>query len=415
MTAAPTHMAPSSPCPPHGKTGIASVEQSRPAKRTRLRSVVDATVFDKSRPSCINVDGDRQSPAAVPETYAIAMLAEVWSNQKHSKEGHIIWKLDNFSIYQPSTSVRYASELTALHLLNSRDASELAFDGVLSTGCCKVYVQDVPFSMMAIDGYGSDEEICSPQDKTPPLVTVCIQSKNAARNRVWYQLGTPASKYECHYSIFLWVAHLGKNVVDFLFHAEETDQSIGLDAFRHRFFHFLSERYVGSLALKTWSDQSASRDFRQAVNAHVQYLWTECYNLPGEDRPLSHPLWDETLHLNAIPQVPNKLVETAVTPFVGDCFRNMPFHAHLAVPPLDPAVQDLRRTRRQQLNLTPIDCRPTNSPLTTPGLSRPIRRGDVTILSANKNSKWHVDGSTYWYAYVQDVRTIACETRLDLI
>lgn len=379
-------------------------ETSRQVKRRRVEVQLHISGSTEPRSSCANW---KPPLPVVQEGHAIAELRDVWDAQDHSGEDHIIWKLNNFCVYRPIGTGRHAGEFAPLQALTiQRGATnDLWFDGTLSVGNEKRYVERVPFQELTVEGYG-DLNVVSLRGK------ICIRSTYASRypsQSVWYELGSPDSQYARYHEPYLWIAHLGKFFVDFLIKIK----AVTLNHFRSRFITFLTTHY-SSPDFASWHKEYGSNDFRNAVAANYDYLWKECCGLSHEDdlaSLLEHPIWDE-LRKQAISEYPTKFQNTVVTPFVYDCFKHMPFVSQMQ--PCQSShnrdVEEARKHRRNDMSLTPLSC---------PDIARPERpfikkaaqlicKGDVVCVAAeneSKLSKWKKSISPYWYAYVQGVRT----------
>lgn len=359
---------------------------------------------------------DCEPRSVVEESKAIWDLKEIWYKQKHTSDEHMIFELDHFSVYRPPESKRHGNELAPLHKLNAEAGfGELMVDGVLSYGKEKRYVQDVRFKLMSVEGYGK-EDTASPS----PNITICIQSRQSARHsyQIWYQLGGPAPEYRRYYEPFLWVAQLGKHFVDFLTDASEACSTVCLNDFRSDFFKSISSRYENSSAFQSWAAQYGSQDFRQTINAYVKYLRNELGNLPGRGGLLKQPLWGETaLQLTAIPEEPCKHDKTVVTRFIYGRFKRMPFHTAMKILETeDKSIQIAQRERRSRMEMTPLDCQPTETPQHPYSKAKTIEKGDVVCIAAEKDSKWKGSIADHWYAYVQGVqRRKNGSRRLDLL
>jgi DNA (cytosine-5)-methyltransferase 1 len=82
--------------------------------------------------------------------------------------------------------------------------SAMLFDGILTDGKTRHYVEGVPFVTLAVGNY---------QTKQVHDVgnSIWIQTESAAAHNVWYELGTPAPEYERYYKPFVWLANFSKH------------------------------------------------------------------------------------------------------------------------------------------------------------------------------------------------------------
>ncbi|CAD0107491.1 unnamed protein product [Aureobasidium uvarum] len=334
-------------------------------------------------------------PLAGSEREAINALGIVWNSQDRSSHEYNIWMLDNFSIYRESTDYRHAHELCPLHYLKTESGvNELLFDGTLSIdGEAERHVQGVPFDCLAMEGYGDASD----------TVSACIQTTLGRKAKVWYQLGSPAKEYTRYHDPFLWVSRFTRYVVDFL---EESEQPVTLSLFRRSFCPYLVHRHGTSSATKHWLEQHKSRDFGQAFCANLGFIIKECYSL--NDQLLDQPVFGETdtKQLKAIPMENSAYDKTVVTPFVFDLFRKMPFHTQMQVlSDVSLVASRKQKTRRTELGLTPLNCRPTATPTAQPS-QRAVRKGDVVSIAADTQNQWRYSIGVVWYAYVQDIRSL---------
>lgn len=347
--------------------------------------------------------GYRPPHPVTSERDAINALATIWNSKDRSLHEHNIWRLDHYSIYRNRTDYRHADELCALQNLKTESGvNDLLFDGFLSVDGEARFVQGISFECLAIEGYGDEND----------TVSACIQTTLARRANIWYQLDIPATQYRRYHDTFLWVSRFTKYVVEFL---GESEQPVTLSLFRRSFYPYLMHRYGASSALKSWLDQHTSKDFSQAFCANLGFIIKECYSI--NDQLLEHPIFGETdtKQLQAIPMEKTAYDTTVVTPFVFELFHKMPFRSQMQVLP-GASVVALRKqeTRRIELGLTPLGCRPTPMPK-LPSCKRAIRKGDVVNVAAN-GTQWRASTGHLWFAYVQQVRVLKSGTqKLDVL
>lgn len=334
----------------------------------------------------------------------------------HQRPEHTFFRLDDFSIYRPAHS-RHGHELVTLDRLKNRDGcNEFLFDGILSTGNEQRFVQGAHFGTLTVDGYG-DSDITSLGER------IWIQSSQAARQNVWYQLGKPSAEYERFHKPFVWLAEFTKYFLDYLL---ESDR-ITLGHFRIDFHNWLQARYYSSASFQSWLGQCGLRDFRTTIAAHVGYLWKEAWNIDDDESGLcEHPIWSEVdpMNLKAIPERSNVERKTVVTPFAYDCFKSMYFSRHLEMRHVsNEAVARNVSSRKEALRLTPYGASPDRELVAYTPRSQPdsaidieldVNAGDVVCCPPDLNSHWK-SASTMWYAYVQTVRREAERTLLDVL
>ncbi|KAK4613946.1 DNA (cytosine-5)-methyltransferase 3 [Fulvia fulva] len=357
------------------------------------------------------------------EALAITKLRTAFASkyaevQEDEKPDYTFFRLDDFSIYRGDKSNNHDGELVSLHLLSRDFYGEFLFDGTLSVGDEKFYVQGVPFRILSVDGYGEVES-------TDLGSQLCIQSRIGGKGQqdIWYQLGRPAQEYKRFYQPFLWLARFTKHFVDYLLEHEK----VSLMHFHGLFLEWLRDQYDEETTFREWLAIAGLEDFRGLVAANVGYLRKECYGVdPG--KLLRHPLWGEVNphRLAAIPEQPNLEPKTVVTPYAYECFSAMYFGDQLAKREVSTAV--LRRVikRKQRLRLTPrhIAQHESNaicSLLTPASMARDspeppldVSAGDVVCVHPDISTKWGADGSP-WFVYVQQVRAHGDRTLLDVL
>lgn len=84
--------------------------------------------------------------------------------------------------------------------------SVLLFDGVLTDGETRRYLEGVPFAVLSIGNY-------TDTTKHDVANNIWIQTDASQGLGVWYELGTPSKVYEPYYSPFVWLANFSKHVV----------------------------------------------------------------------------------------------------------------------------------------------------------------------------------------------------------
>jgi len=259
-------------------------------------------------------------------------------------------------------------------------------------------VHNVPFSTLAIEGYG---------DARVADLRIYIQSGEGESEDVWYQLDSPSPEYTRFYTSFMWLAHFTKHFVDYLTGVEH----VSLRNFHSHFAKWLRQRYSGDRDFQSWITEAKLSDFRTTVAAHVGFLWKECYALDdGHNGLCEHPVWGEvdSTRLKAIPAHPSVVEETVVTPFAYLCFQNMYFAKHMKELCIAATVQDQVSRRKESFELTPLHCSPGAKPRDQhfPKLDHTIRRiqqGDVVCVQPDTATPWK-SKATAWFAYVQQKR-----------
>ncbi|KAJ4303739.1 hypothetical protein N0V90_002640 [Kalmusia sp. IMI 367209] len=286
----------------------------------------------------------------------------------------------------------------------------LQFNGVLSFGSMRHYVQSVSVKNYSIEGYGDDHD---------PNAIIYVVSPNASQDKrydIWYKLGAPSRHYQDFQDAFQWVATLGKHVMDFM---EEHD-NIGLIHFRQEFKIWLESRFSNNADLSKWCQVHGSPDYRKSVHAHVGYLWSEASCLANDSyvnkNILDYPFWDECAR-NDASMIEPLCDKTVATPHVYKCFKNRYFAGQLMeVQPSD-TVRQLREQRTRVLGL------PSEMPSTLSstrllgsqqrqGAGARFKVGDVVSISPNEreNEMWRKTAKDKavireWFGYVQRVES----------
>ncbi|KAL1794083.1 hypothetical protein ACET3X_007504 [Alternaria dauci] len=384
--------------------------QSEKSEHTRTRSQPTISLSATSDFARSHVANWSPPVPVTPESEALRNLKIEWNRQSHeqpfydgrnSEKKLLIVDLQDFEIYRAPESEKRAYEMISLHYLEVPISKKLCFDGFFCLGETKHFVHAVPIQDSSVEGYG-DPEI--------PSVTAYIQSTLASKDTVydiWYRLKNPAPGYREFQVSFLWVAQLGKHVVDYL--ESHPAGSVGLHAFREDFYAWTAQRFAQSADFERW--HSAFRhqtDFRVAVHAYVEYIYNQAFNLPNAKLLLAHPLWSELMAkgLTALEAEEEVNKHTVATPEVFYCFKDMYFGEQLRKRrPVDSiAIEQEHRKRklgfakraptRQTTTTRPNVCQPYGSSL--------VRVGDVVALTPDetdstvwRNTDWD------WLAYVQ--------------
>ncbi|KAI9845394.1 MAG: DNA methyltransferase Dim-2 [Sclerophora amabilis] len=333
-------------------------------------------------------------------------------------------KLENFSVYQDNkgdgTRGSRPCELVPLHHLCVKRSNHVyQFDGVLSNGERRRWVQRVSFSLLSIGGYG-DREQHSIRD------LIWLQSQNGERYDTWYQLGTPAPEYERYHSPFLWLANFAKHFLTFLHCHEhsidedcdgEAHEQVHLHHFRERFYQEIVGLHEHDESFQSWLQEFGDTDFRRVVTANVEFLWNEAHNSDLR-RYGKHPVWKETFpapdSLTAVRQhVSGRNNATIVTPFVYSCFQGMPWGRFLEIARPNRTVNASSRTQLNHIQRKPgVNQQPQiAAPLSDRARAKreqlhhgalKFRVGDVVGVKKDQETEWK--GKTdVWFAYVQGI------------
>ncbi|KAK2879367.1 hypothetical protein FQN49_000955 [Arthroderma sp. PD_2] len=340
-------------------------------------------------------EGQPPSFEVVKERYAIDTLLlqdpECTSEDFDGSE-FISFTLDDYTIYSREIGGERRPGMVPLNdVANKEGGSIFFFDGIVKpehdtdSDRDPLYLQGVSFSLVSLGGY---------EDPTLHSVgkDIWIQSTHAKhRGDIWYRLGKPSSVYEPYHHFFVWLADLAKHFVDYL-HADEHGD-VTLNQFKNDFCDWLVGCHKDDPTFTSWLEEYGSRDFRQAINAHGKFLRGQSFTI---DMSYSHhTLWDE-IGLSQTPIVaeqPKVVTNTVVTPFVYDCFKNMPWSNHLQQVQFAPEIEKQHRkmVKRQTASLGSKRRTDENGDIVI---------GDVVALKKDNSSVWKGD-EEFWYALVQ--------------
>jgi DNA (cytosine-5)-methyltransferase 1 len=340
-------------------------------------------------------------------------------DQDSVADDDVIFELSDFCVYAPErkTSVsknrkpdlwdRFVGsfEMLPLHLLRANmQTYPLLFDGVLSCGDVSYYIQEVPFERLSIGGYND-------MDKHSVCDIVWIQSQHCQKdasllssNRPWYRIQQPRSEYLRYHEPFLWIADLGKHFVDYLQDNTDTKTYVHFSHFEAEFHAWLISHHGQSIQFQQWLRAFGQTDFRVAIAANVEHLWTEATNI--NDKLRRHFVWKEMdpKALNAIPpqmSVCAKPAKTVVTPFVYECFKNIYFASMIeARVATDPIVKASQRSRKKALGFMNEGYIPALLNMPPPKIqSAPtsINPGDVVGVSRDVESAWKKTKAEIWF------------------
>jgi len=339
------------------------------------------------------------------------------------------FKLSEFSIYLPENRYNPFEMRPLSYLAGGHKAGEFMFDGILSVGKAKHYVQAVPFNICSIGNYGKDiDEVGD---------SIWLQSYLNSKTKIYYRLVTPAPEYVRFHDDFKWVAELAKHFVDFC-------QTFGNDEvsvfhFRTQFSDWIEKTYDGSVKVREWRSKYGKDDFRQPVVANINFLHKEANGI--EPELLSNPIWAELLNKDFIPKQPTTENKTVVTPYVYECFKHLRFAHHLKSVSLNNVSESQHSTLGKSLNLTPIACDDLNrlfveipscrqkgvddKPTTEEKLEhqqkvKEVKVGDVlSVTKDGEGSVWKDEMSKWkavdecWYVYVQGIHEDGGERSFD--
>lgn len=278
---------------------------------------------------------------------------------------------------------------------SKRGITTLFVDAVVSFRDVKYFIKRVPFNTISVEGYDDPE--------SHGIAGIYIQTTTCKQHNIWLRLDTPAAEYARYHNDFLWVANLGKHVVDYMLSAS----NVALANFKTHFHQWLVHHHGKAPVFQAWLQSLRSTDFRVAINRHMQWLWSEALSdtIDTDGSIRKHPLWSEIDHegkwLKAIPDQSSPLPEdckTIVTPYVFDCFKNMYFGARMqAMKIKEYNIRAAHNDRKRKLGFPAARSRiEANVPAQHVGPPQEVRVGDVVGVDRDLVTKWQSKGST-WY------------------
>ncbi|KAL3426131.1 cytosine-specific methyltransferase [Phlyctema vagabunda] len=229
-------------------------------------------------------------------------------------------ELSDFTVYLPPKNTHHPYEMRPLdHLASRTGSSVFLFDGFLSIGQKRHYVEGVPFEICSLGNYGKDHHCVGDQ--------IWIQSRLNKTNDIYYHLNAPSPEYARFHIGFLWVADLAKHFVDYCISSCETEKSISIHHFRKDFSAWMIQHHGGSSMFRTWYQEYQGSDFRGAVNQNIKFLHKEALGVDEDTRKLA--IWGELLNKTTIRKQPILESKTVVTQYVYECFSHMRFGHNL--------------------------------------------------------------------------------------
>jgi len=220
--------------------------------------------------------------------------------------------LEDFTIYHAKDRVRAGNEMAMLSDLAVHDS--LLFDGVLTNGKTRHFLQGITFNKLSIGQYLVPE-------KHHVKGAIWIQSfAGKAKSDTWYELGHPSKAYARFFYPFFWLANFTKYFIDFL-HAH--GNATLLD-FKSKFFNEINNLHESSNSFKKWHQYyNNNKDFRSIVSTQISFLYMQTYSVTPE--LCDAEIWHECLlhDLTAIKPRNEPIMETVVTPYVYTCFKDM--------------------------------------------------------------------------------------------
>ncbi|KFY23261.1 hypothetical protein V493_05972 [Pseudogymnoascus sp. VKM F-4281 (FW-2241)] len=262
-------------------------------------------------------------------------------NASYGEDKFLEIELSQFFIYLPATNGNHAYEMTGLQgLLTQPGKSSYCFDGILSVGGQKRYVQGVPFKLVSVAGYGTEFD---------EVEQIWIKSCANSRSNVYYRLKEPHTHYTRYHEGYLWLANLSKHFVDYALEVAESGSKVSIHNFRHDFAAWIEREHRESVPFQKWLEKHNGRDFRAALTSNIDFIAKDAigtYMLDDLD------IWVEVKYRTAIPFHEPEETMTIVTPYVYDCFAHMRFGSHLKKVHPSAQSQIRRESQGNALHLT---------------------------------------------------------------
>ncbi|OBT72706.1 hypothetical protein VF21_08803 [Pseudogymnoascus sp. 05NY08] len=262
-------------------------------------------------------------------------------NASYGDDKFLEIELSQFFIYLPGTNGHHAYEMTGLQDLMTRPGNpSYCFDGILSVGGQKRYVQGAPFKLVSVAGYGIEFD---------EVEHVWIKSCANSRSNVYYRLKEPHLHYKRYHDGYLWLANLSKHFVDYALEVAEAGSKVSIHNFRRDFADWMEKEHDESISFQEWFKKHNGRDFRSAITSNIDFIAKDAigtYMLDDLD------IWAEVKYKTAIPFHEPKETMTVVTPYVYDCFEHMKFGSHLKKVHPSTQSQIRRESQGNALHLT---------------------------------------------------------------
>ena len=224
---------------------------------------------------------------------------------------------------------------------------------------------------------------------------------------MWYRLGRAAPEYHRFHQPFLWLVDFVKHLIGFF----SCHEQVSLHDLKDDFCQWLTGLHGDDLSFKTWHKRYRNTDFRHAIIAHAKFLYWQMEQL--DEGFEHHPLWSEVLpgwsengRWIAVPDQPNKRIDTVVSPYVFESFRDFQFGKFL---------KSRTPVFRRYDTISGEWTIPSNQPVRTQSSARSLTRqdtdgripevsiGDVVVFDLDEKAKRNNEDKE-WFAYVQDVQ-----------
>lgn len=276
-------------------------------------------------------ENDNPIPPPQPTSERVAvedlLKAAKAAGKTSTKDEYIEFELQDFNFY-----INYAhhpQEMRPIQLIATKVLHDnYYFDGVLKFGNTRHYVTGMQVLELPVGNYGASRHSVNGQ--------IWVRSKLNAKKEVYYLLKNPALEYTRFYQPFLWIADLGKHVVDYCTHMVGRKREVFLSCFKSDFIQWATKVHGKSKAFQAWRAQHPSDDFRTSVAANIGYIWKEVNGVAVAKRAAGDRLFRELMTVKpgqyfreVVPPGPmvtegdRTVVATIVTPYIKECFGHM--------------------------------------------------------------------------------------------
>ncbi|KAH6686860.1 hypothetical protein F5X68DRAFT_240311 [Plectosphaerella plurivora] len=344
-----------------------------------------------------------------PETTEFRAVKNLTKNMEEDANGFEL-ELDEFVIYMllPGDTEKeypdqmYPYEMKPLHHLAVQKLrpSILYADGYLSNGTDRYYVRKMPFDTVPIGNYGLESHTVGDQ--------IWIQTSlyEKGHSPAYFKLKNPSQEYVRFHTGFLWIVELTKHVVDYLGYMEtQQNTPVEFHHFKSHFGEWIHQAHGHDEGFQRWFRQYGKNDFRIAVHANRRFVYKEAHGVMDDEGVNFHAFWDEIIHYNTYKvmgstrQDSDALIgpvpATVVTPYIYDCFSELPFVSVMEKVEPSPATEALRQEliRQQHLEmpskLHSADEHTQAATCSLPDLKRGIKVGSViSTMRDTGESHW---------------------------
>ncbi|KAI0425590.1 S-adenosyl-L-methionine-dependent methyltransferase [Xylaria sp. FL1042] len=362
------------------------------------------------------------------ESHAVATL--LGSLGPHDRdEEHIEFDLNYFSIYIDSG--HYADELRPLQHLLSRAVNCMYFDGILQHGDTKFYLRKIPFCKLPVGNYGKSNHTVGDQ------IWILSKLNETSRREIYYKLGSPAPEYRRFHLPFLWIADLGKHVIDYCEHRRSQRRHAALEDFKSRFSTWMKCTHRSSTAFAKWHAANRTLDFRGAIMANIDYILEQANGLDREIiswhhlwrelkfdyyRPNLRDIFSGPSNMENTPNARGKsaVPKTIVTPYVYELFSHMAFGELLEQKEACMSVEarqiEYIGQAKSMFTQPTSSCSSVRSSRDRTVFIESIQPGDIISTLPDDDTtgtKWkrlssrHSQGGDSWFGLVQKVHTLS--------